>query len=575
MSLGNFGGEKQMSRFDRRSLLGYSFWGAGLALAGLPTAVTGAVTGSPDAGGTDRWIIDDTSAVADTDSGKVVGYVRNDIRIFKGIPYAEILSPAGRWKRGAKVRPWAGKRSSRAQGFVCPAQNGSPIDEAALRDSDYRERTSSGEDCLRINVWTPGTDNKKRQVLFYCHGGGYNGGSALMGLRYEGHNLAKYGDVVVVSMNHRLHALGFLDLTAYGSRWADSANVGMLDIVDALKWVQTNIANFGGDPAKVMISGQSGGGSKVLALLSMPEAKGLFNRAVSHSGAPMPLATEERSAARTASFLKLVGVSPNNLDALYELPVETLVRSATTMQAAFQTSRDRFDGWGTADAENGWRPVVDGRTVADDPTLPKIASDVPLMLGTTLHESFVALGDPEYPGMKEPQARAIVRVAFGPAGDSIYDVYKGAFPKAIPYELSAMARAMGHFRAHSVKIAQRRAAHNAAPTYDYWFQWRANTFEGRAMSHHEIDMPFVFLNSDAVPTVTGGTAEARALSLKMADAWLAFAHTGNPNTKALPNWSPVTPTAMTTMVFDNSCRIDHGSDLAAIETYWKNRYPHA
>src|SRR5207302_1845080 len=159
---------------------------------------------------------------------------------------------------------------------------------------------------------------------------------ALMAARYEAHNLSKYGDVVVVSMNHRLHALGLLDLTAYGAAYADSANVGMLDVVDALKWVKTNITNFGGDPAKVMIFGHSGGGSKVLTRLATPAAKGLFKRVVAQSGAPMPLATKEQSAARTASFLKALGVSPKNLDALHKLPVEAIVRQAVTVNAAFQ-----------------------------------------------------------------------------------------------------------------------------------------------------------------------------------------------------------------------------------------------
>jgi para-nitrobenzyl esterase len=563
---------------SRRTMLKNSFCGAGAVLTSLPASAASNSVSNPYANdGAVAWVIDDTSAVADTDSGKVLGYIRDGVRIFKGIPYAEILSPQNRWQRGTKVRPWTGTRSSRAQGPACPGtqdtgRTGAPSDEAALHNCD-NEVTHAAEDCLRVNVWTPGLDNKKRQVLFYIHGGGYTHGSSLMSLKYEGHNLAKYGDVVVVSLNHRLNALGFLDLTAYGSRYADSANLGILDIVDALKWVQSNIANFGGDPAKVMIFGHSGGGSKTMTMLSVPEAKGLFHRAVAQSGAPMVLSTQEQSAARTAQFMKLVGVSPNNVEALHELPLESLMRAASLMNTAFTEARDRYDGWGTPAAENGWRSVVDGRTVLYNSPLPTMASDVPLMIGNALHEQASALGHPEYMVMKESQAREAVREAFGPYADSIYDVYRQAFPKATPFEVSSMARAMGHFRADSIKIAQRRAAINAAPTYNYWIHWRPNIFEGRTMSHHEVEIPLVFVNSDAVPTATGGDAQARALSLKMVDAWLAFAHTGNPNTKALPEWSPVTSTKMTTMVFDNTCGIDHGSDLAAIEMYWKARYP--
>lgn len=565
-----------MKGFDRRSVLRYSFWGAGAAMLGRSTpAAAAAGSWSPYGGSPDQYVIDDTSAVADTDSGKVMGYVRNGVRIFKGIPYAEILSPEGRWMRGTHVRPWAGKRSSRAAGLVCPPTiapgNEAPLDEVLMRDSG-NQPARPGEDCLRVNVWTPAIDNRKRQVLFYCHGGGFNNGSALMSAMYEAHNLSRYGDVVVVSMTHRLNALGFLDLTAYGSRWADSANIGMLDIVDALKWVRTNIANFGGDPARVMLFGHSGGGAKVATLLSMPEAKGLFNRAVVQSPGPLPFASPAESAARTASFLKLVDVSPTNIDALLKLPVETLQRAAGAIAATANAARDRFDLAGTA-PDNVWRPVVDGRSVLYQPTNPSVASDVPLVIGTVLHESFNALGHPDYAQMKEAQARELVRGFFGPVGDGIYDVYKGLFPSVSPFEISAMARATGRMRAYCVKTAQRRSAIHAAPTWNYWCQWSAKTFEGRAMSHHEIDMPLVFLNSDAIPQMSGGTPAARALSLKMADSWLAFAHTGDPNTKALPSWSAATAQAVPAMVFDNTCRIDPGSDLAAIDMFWKSRFP--
>lgn len=526
------------------------------------------------------WIFDDTTAVADTESGKVVGYVGNDIRIFKGIPYAEILSPQDRWTRGAKVRPWTGKRSCRSAGPACPTSDFTPSvlphDVEALNIWSDLERTYSTEDCLRLNIWTPGIDNKKRQVIVWCHGGGFTGGSSIMSLRYEAQNLARYGDVVVVSMNHRLHALGFLDLSAYGSHWSDSANLGMLDIVDALKWVQTNIANFGGDPAKVMIAGQSGGGAKVLTLCSMPEAKGLFNRAVPMSSGPLPLLTPEQSAARTASFLKRVDISPGNIDALYKLPVEAILHHVSAMVSAFSAARDRFDGWGSADATTcEWSPVVDGRTVADEPTDPKAPSDVPMLIGTVLHETFgkEVLDHPEYMQMTESQARERLRIAFGPSSDAIYDVYEKTFPGVNPYELSVIARAMGHYRALSVKIALRRAALHSAPTYNYWFQWRPRMWEGRLLSCHEGEIPLLFLHSDSLPRLTGGTAEARALSLRMADIWLAFAATGNPNTETVRGWSPVRADQLTTMVLNNDCRIDHGSDLAAIDTYWKARYP--
>jgi para-nitrobenzyl esterase len=264
-------------------------------------------------------------------------------------------------------------------------------------------------------------------------------------------------------------------------------------------------------------------------------------------------------------------VSPNNIDALHRLPAETLMRGVAAVRAANFQAQERYDL--ASKAITDWAPAVDGRTMLFDPTSPTVSSDVPLIIGNAQHEFYSALGHPEYVQMKELEARELVRTFFGPSGDDIYDVYKRAFPKVSPFEVSAMARATGRMRAASVKVAQRRSAFNAAPTYNYCVHWRANNFEGRGMAHHEVEMALVYLNSDAVPMATGGTAEARTLSLKMADSWLAFAHTGNPNTKALPNWNPVTPNAMTTMIFDNSCRMDHGSDLAAVEMAWKSRYP--
>ncbi len=346
---------------------------AGAALGAEPAAAMPAETYGE---GTATYVIDDTSAIGETESGKVTGYIRNNIRIFKGIPYAEILSPEGRWVRGAKTRPWAGKRSSRAAGAVCPSgravEPDALVDEILFRGSGSFP-THAAEDCLRLNIWTPGLDNKKRNVLFWCHGGGYTGGSSLGSIGYEFANLSQYGDVVVVSINHRLSCFGFLDLTAYGERFAESASVGMLDLVDALKWVSRNISNFGGDPAKVMIFGHSGGGSKVATLLTMPEANGLFNRAVIQSPGPLPLATREQSAERTATFLKLVDVPPSNLDALYRLPMDKLGAAAGIVTGASNVARYQYEGRKTPAYTNTWRPVVDGRIVLFEPTQPNCA----------------------------------------------------------------------------------------------------------------------------------------------------------------------------------------------------------
>jgi para-nitrobenzyl esterase len=565
--------DKSFASTGRRQFLMAASLAGAVLTPGRAMAAPGTTT-HPHGDGT-TYIIDDTSAVGETESGKVVGYIRNDIRIFKGIPYAEIHSPEGRWMRGSKTRPWAGNRPSRAVGPVCHPGRGPELD-ANLDEVRFRGSgayvTRPGEDCLRINIWTPGLDNKKRNVMFWCHGGGFTGGSSLSSIQYEFANLAQHGDVVIVSVNHRLSCLGFLDLTAYGERFAESANLGMLDLVDALTWVRRNIPNFGGDPEKLTIFGHSGGGAKVAALMAMPEAKGLFNRAIIQSPGPLPFSTPAESEVRTATFLKLVDISPSNLDALYKLPVEKLTAAAGIITGAANIARYKFTAMNTPANKNMWKPLVDGRTVLFESAQPNAPSNVPVMLGTALHEAFTAVGHPEYDEMNEQQAREVLRDYLGPISDQVYNVYKGTFPNANPFEVSAAARATEHMRQYCVKLAQNRAAFNAAPTYLYWFRWRAKILGGRPKSHHELEVPLAFLHSDDTPEITGATTEARALGVTLADTWLQFARTGDPNNKALPRWTPVAPKSVTAMTFDNHCRIDQGSDAVAIDLIWKSQH---
>jgi para-nitrobenzyl esterase len=305
----------------------------------------------------------------------------------------------------------------------------------------------------------------------------------------------------------------------------------------------------------------------------MPEAKGLFNRAIIQSPGPLPFSTPEESAVRTATFLKLVGVSPSNIDDLYKLSTQKLNAAASTITAAANGARYEFKAMHSTADKNMWKPVVDGRTVLFEPTQTNAPSNVPVMIGTALHEMFTAVGHPEENDMNEQQAREVLHEHIGSAGDQAYDIYKSAFQHASPFDISAMARATEHMRMYCVKMAQKRATFNAAPSYLYWFQWQAKILGGRAKSHHELECPLAFLHSDDAPTWTGGTADARALGVRLADTWLQFARAGDPNNKGLPRWTPVTPDKVTSMVFDSQCRIDQGSDAAAIELIWKSRHP--
>src|SRR6202795_719102 len=308
-------------------------------------------------------------AVVATEYGSVAGYIRNGMFTFKGIPYADTTEGAHRFMPPVKPKPWTGVRSSRQFGNVCPqgARTGWANDEEAFMFS-WDDGVPS-EDCLRLNIWSPAiNDGGKRPVMVWLHGGGYSAGSGQELLSYDGENLSRRGDVVVVSLNHRLNALGYLNLSQYGEKYAASTNVGMLDIVAALEWVRDNIAAFGGDPGTVTIFGHSGGGGKVGTLMAMPSAKGLFHRAIVESSSAIKGVTRSDATKSAETILAKLGLKPNQLDELQNLPMDRVLS---------------INAGGGPAGNQGLRlaPVVDGRTLpADpfDPAAPDLSAHVPL-----------------------------------------------------------------------------------------------------------------------------------------------------------------------------------------------------
>jgi para-nitrobenzyl esterase len=508
------------------------------------------------------------NAIVETTAGKVRGFSRNGIETFLGIPYAGSTAGKARFEAPTEPAPWTGLRSSMQYGFVSPQEPraGWADDEVAwMFDWDDGR---PGEDCLRVNIWTPGrNDGRKRSVMVWLHGGGFSAGSGQELKSYYGENLSRRGDVVVVSLNHRLGVLGYLNLAeAGGSNYANSANAGMLDIVAALEWVRDNIANFGGDPGNVMIFGQSGGGGKVNTLMAMPAAKGLFHRAAVESGSLMDAATADDSAKLGAAVLQQLGISSSQIDKIKDVPVDRLVGAgiaaikslATPMQLGRSFSLPRI----------GWQPVVDGTNLPAqpwDPAAPALSANVPLLVGTVLNEFSNALYDLTLISMTDDQLKARVAATYKDQAAHIIEVFRAANPKATPGQLMSLISA-APVRQGAVTQAERKAAQGGAPAFNYWFAWQTPVLDGRPGAFHCSELSFVFDNTDRCAPMTGGGPGPRALAAKVSEAWINFARRGDPNHSGLPHWPAFTADECPTMIFDTECVMKDNPDGAERES---------
>jgi para-nitrobenzyl esterase len=515
---------------------------------------------APETG--DSIAVSNTAPVVETANGKVRGYVRKGIYTFKGIPYADTTAGANRFMAPQKPKPWTGIRSSMQFGEVCPQppRLGWRNDEEAWLFS-WNDGVP-GEDCLRVNLWTPGiNDGRKRPVMVWLHGGGFTAGSGQELLSYDGENLARRGDVVVVTLNHRLNVFGYLNLAKFGSKYQDSGNVGMLDIVAALEWVRDNAAAFGGDPNLVTIFGQSGGGGKVNALLAMPSAKGLFHRAIVESGSLLTAQTEENSSKLADALLAKLGLDAGSVDKLQTLPVDQLEAAAVAVTARPNPGSGRID-FRHIGALLGWAPVMDGRVLPRqpyDPDAPAQSASIPLLVGTTLNEFVTASGHPEFMEMNEENLKARVQTVFPDKADKVIAAAKEVYPSASPFQLWSVI-AVSSVRGSALRQARLKAAQGGAPAYCYQFAWQTPVLSGRPMAFHCSEIAFVFDNTDRCENMTGGGESARALAAKVSEAWIQFARTGNPNHKGLPHWEPLTAATNATMIFDDACELRNNFD---------------
>src|SRR5277367_262999 len=525
------------TKMNRRSFVSGAALGASSILGGALNKVMGA--NAKDSSG--------QGSVANTTSGKIRGVVQeNKVNAFRGIPYGAPTGGANRFMPPVKPEAWAGIKETIAWGPEAPQGPHTEIPEVA---ATIPKQTIS-EDCLHLNVWTNGLDARKRPVMVWLHGGGFTSGSGSYTI-YDGANMARKHDVVTVTVNHRLNSFGFLYLADIGgAKYANASNVGMLDVVAALEWVRDNIANFGGDPNNVTIFGQSGGAGKVSTLLAMPGAKGLFHRAIVQSGANLKgVSTED--ATKTAHML-MDKLGAKTADDLQKIPMEQLI--AATL------------------ATRGLRlaPVVDGKTLPGgpfDPTAPAMSANVPLLIGSTEFEvNFFP--NTKLDPIDDTELHAAVKQATRTDDaevDKLIAVYRKGRPHATQIDLSQIIASDG-FRTPVITESERKAA-QSAPVYMYYFTWKTPVRDGKLKAFHTLEIPFALNNVDEAKSMTGSGADRYPLQDKMSAAWAAFARTGNPNHKGLPNWPVFQTDRRATMVFDNQCKVvddPHGEERMAL-----------
>ena len=504
-------------------------------------------------------IANSETAIATTKQGKVAGYTQDGLYIYKGIPYAK----AERFMPPTAPDSWEGIRSSRAFGPTCPQapRQGWNNDQMAFA---YRwDDGFPGEDCLRVNIWTPGIeDGKKRPVMVWLHGGGYAAGSGQELPGYDGANLARKGDVVVVTLNHRLNVLGFLDLSAFGEKYAASGNVGLLDLVAALQWVKENIAHFGGDASNVTIFGQSGGGGKVSTLLATPSAKGLFHKAIVQSGSMLRTMDARYSRRIGAAVVEELGLKPGKIDDITNIPYTQLLAAGEKAVARVKAEAEKE---GISTFIFGWAPTVDGKVLPAqpfDPQAPEQSRDVPVIIGTTQHEFCMSTYVPAFRGISKEKAEEQMRAKYGERTNDFLTAFEKAYPDYKPQDLIDTDFI---FRPGAVEQADLKANQGGAPVYMYLFRWESPVMDGILRSTHCLEIPFVFNNVVRHASMTGGGAEAIALGETMSDCWISFARTGKPASANLPEWKAYTAAEGATMNFGANCQLSYHHDKELLE----------
>ena len=532
--------------WDRRTFIGAGAAATALALGGVPLKILGQDRRLATTGGTVK-----------TRSGSVRGLLKDGVQQFWCVPYGAPTGGANRFMPPQKPASWSGVKDLFEITFGAPlapgAEEPSPVVTALNR------KGPESEDCLSVNVFTPGLDNRARPVMVWMHGGGFTAGSGNY-LLYDGTNLAKKEDVVVVSVNHRLNLFGFLHLADLGGeKWAGATNAGIQDLVAALAWVHDNIEAFGGDPSRVTIFGQSGGGGKTTTVMAMPSAKGLFHRAIAQSGSAFRGQTASDATDGAERYLAKLGLKRDQLDKLHELDTKTL-------QNAYY-AEPRIER-----LANG--PVIDGKILPRhqwDPTAPSYSANVPLIAGSVETENGWVGPPPFELSDAEMLERVTKQLAGNDAaqGEKLLGLYKRTHPDLRNQMLWLAAESDDTRRWNAQELCRLKQEQRTAASYLYYFDWFSPVHNNRMGAYHTLDIPFVFYNMDIGASMTGSAQSRYALGHVMSAAWAAFARTGDPNHADMPKWPVFDVATYPTMVFGERVHVandpNHEERLALAE----------
>ena len=540
----------KQSGVQRRELFGLAATAATLGVAAPALAQSGST--APMGAAAQGPGIPTPTAIVPTKSGRVQGLVVDGVHSFKGVRYG--AAPIGplRWMPPEAAKPWSNVYD--ASDFGAPAMqlaSGTTVD--TTNDFSFQmhqvfttpsELKVMNEDCLYLNVWTPGTDAKKRPVMVWIHGGGYAYGSGSQPI-YQCDGLARAGDVVAVSLNHRLNVFGYLNLgDLMGERYASSGTVGMQDLVLALQWVRDNIAAFGGDPDNVMIMGQSGGGAKVSTLLSMPSAKGLFHKASIQSGPGLTVGRKTTATAQARKLLDALNVKPGDIAALQAIPAETILEAAI-----------KVNGGGMGGVGSG--PILDEVVITRDPfspDAPDVSADVPILIGWCKDEwTIFTAGEPWFGRMTEADLQTRIK-PFGEPGQRLLAAYRHAYPDYSPTYLWEQMLS-GRVMLGSETLASRKAAKGGAPAYVYMMAWETPVEGGAFKTPHTMEIPFMLYSYDKVRTFVGEGPGPKHMADQIGGAWVAFARHGRPDHPGIPHWPEWRTPERPVMVFNTTSKV--------------------